>query len=151
MAHNLSCFQDLETNQDWNICIDDNGATLGRCVYACDGNESCEAECLDSFKSRQANCPCEVPTKRMFLRLVIVLQENCIGGCPCENYSCLETTTSPAVTAPTVPQTTTAPVANAVLVLSTYNTENKPMIIDFDGENLCFYNTSIKLFRERER
>ena len=55
------------------------------------------------------------------------------------------------MTTPTVPQTTTAPVANAVLVLNTYNTENKPMIIDFDGENLCFYNTSIKLFRERER
>ena len=57
----LIIFKDLETNQDWNICIDENGATLGRCVYACDGNESCETDCLDSFKIRQTNCPCEVP------------------------------------------------------------------------------------------
>ena len=56
--------KDLETNQDWNICIDDNGATLGRCIYACDGNKSCEDNCLDGFKSRQANCPCEVPFER---------------------------------------------------------------------------------------
>ena len=62
-------FKDLEMNQDWNICIDDNGATLGRCVYACDGNESCEADCIDSFKNRQANCPCEVPIQRSSLYL----------------------------------------------------------------------------------
>ena len=64
----------------------------------------------------------------------ITIQENCIGGCPCEQYSCSQTTTSSAVTTPTVPQTTTSPVANAVLVLSTYNSTNKPMIIDFDGK-----------------
>ena len=58
----LIIFKDLETNQDWNIRIDENGATLGRCVYACDGNESCETDCLDSFKIRQTNCPCEVPS-----------------------------------------------------------------------------------------
>ena len=51
-------------NQDWNDCIDDNGATLGRCVYACNGNENCEADCLDSFKNRQDNCPCEVKIMR---------------------------------------------------------------------------------------
>ena len=56
----LMSFKNLESNQDWNICIDENGATLGRCVYACDGNESCETDCLDSFKIRQSNCPCEV-------------------------------------------------------------------------------------------
>ena len=64
----------------------------------------------------------------------IAIKENCIGGCPCENYSCLETTTSPAVTSPTVPQTTTNPVTNAVLVLNQYDSANKPMIVDFDGK-----------------
>ena len=108
-------FKDLETNQDWNLCIDDNGATLGRCVYACNGNLDCEIDCLDSFKSRQANCPCE---------------ENCISGCPCEEYDCVETTTSPEV-----PQTTTVPIRNAVLVLSTYQYSNKPMVVDFEGKN----------------
>ena len=76
-------------------------------------------------------------------------QENCLGGCPCDNYPCFETTTSPGVTtqtAPqtttspavstsTVPQTTTSPVANAVLVLSTFEYANRPMIIDFDGKS----------------
>ena len=64
-------FKDLDTNEDWNMCIDDNGATLGRCVYACDGNESCETDCLDSFKLRQANCPCEVTAQlQLFVYLL---------------------------------------------------------------------------------
>ena len=65
-------FQDLETNQDWNICIDDNGATLGRCIYACDDNESCETDCVNSFKIRQTNCPCEVWTQ-LFFRIKFIL------------------------------------------------------------------------------
>ena len=75
------------------MCIDDNGAVLGRCVHACNGAEDCETECLRTFKARQNNCPCE---------------ENCKGGCPCENFSCIDTTTTSAVTNPTMPLTTTA-------------------------------------------
>ena len=41
------------------------------------------------------------------------------------------TTTSPATTTPAA---TTSPTTNAVLVLSTYNAANKPMVIDCDGE-----------------
>ena len=52
--------KDMESNADWNICIDHNGMTMGRCVHACDGNEACELDCLNAFKIRQMNCPCEV-------------------------------------------------------------------------------------------
>ena len=69
----LIIFKDLEANKHWNICIDDNGATLGRCVYACDSNESCENECLDSFKIRQADCPCEVPLQISFHITYIII------------------------------------------------------------------------------
>ena len=67
-----------------------------------------------------------------------LIKENCIGGCPCPNYSCAETTPSPDVTTPSQPDTTTSPNVNAVLVLSTKTIENKPMIIDFNGKLLVF-------------
>ena len=38
------------------------------------------------------------------------------------------------MTTATAPATTTSPATNAVLVLSTYNSANKPMVIDWDGE-----------------
>ena len=38
------------------------------------------------------------------------------------------------MTTATAPATTTSPATNAVLVLSTRNTANKPMVIDWDGE-----------------
>ena len=50
-------------NSDWNDCIDDNGSKLGRCINACNNNvaiEWCEDQCLNQFKFRQSNCPCEV-------------------------------------------------------------------------------------------
>ena len=52
--------KDMESNDDWNICIDSNSITMGRCVHACHGDESCEKDCLDGFKTRQLDCPCEV-------------------------------------------------------------------------------------------
>ena len=50
----------LEYNEDWNICIDQNSLTLGRCVYECKGNESCQLDCAKRFDTRQLECPCEV-------------------------------------------------------------------------------------------
>ena len=69
----------------------------------------------------------------------IYFQENCPGGCPCDDYSCAETTTAPDVTIPTAPTT------NAILVLSTSNAANKPMVIDWDGE-FVLENSQIKTF-----
>ena len=64
---------------------------------------------------------------------LIDFQENCPGGCPCDDYPCAETTTAPVPTS-TTPATTTSPTTNAVLVLSTSTGSNKPMVIDWDGE-----------------
>ena len=50
----------MESNLEWNKCIDANGIAMGRCVRACDGDESCELDCLTDFKSKQLDCPCEV-------------------------------------------------------------------------------------------
>ena len=116
--------QDVETNFDWNICIDDNGAVLGRCVHACNGAEECETECLRTFKVRQSNCPCE---------------ENCKGGCPCENFTCMDTSTTSPVTNPTMPSTTVAPTEPAaVLALNNFSNKYKPMVIGFDGKKFAF-------------
>jgi len=50
----------MESDPDWNKCIDNNGSEMARCVRACDSDESCELNCLTQFKSKQLNCPCEV-------------------------------------------------------------------------------------------
>ena len=49
-----------ESNDDWNTCLDENSLQLGRCVYACNGDSNCEADCSDDFRQRQLDCPCEV-------------------------------------------------------------------------------------------
>ena len=62
------------------------------------------------------------------------IEENCSAGCPCSDFECTPTTSVPDITTATVPVTTTPPAHNAVLVLSTYESSNKPMIIDFEGQ-----------------
>ena len=76
----------------------------------------------------------------MFLRhfyfgvsiLILLIEENCIGGCPCSSFDCISTTTTqaPTTTAPSTPST-----QKAVLVLSTESNKNKPMVIDFNGKS----------------
>ena len=66
------------------------------------------------------------------------IQENCSAGCPCSDFECIETTTAPDVTTATVPATKTPSNSNAVLVLSTYESSNKPIIVDFDGNSIYF-------------
>ena len=122
----------VEENPDWNRCIDDNSLKLGRCVHACNDNKECEDDCLSRFKTRQLNCPCEVSCGCLKWNK-FQIQENCSAGCPCSEYDCIETTSAPEVTTATVPPTTTSPTGNAVLVLSTKNSNNKPFIVDFNG------------------
>ena len=72
---------------------------------------------------------------------LIQFQDNCPAGCPCDEYPCAETTTTPDVTTSTTsitssttsttsPATTTSPTSNAVLVLS----QGKSIVIDWDGK-----------------
>ena len=118
---------------------------MGRCVYACNGDRNCEADCNDDFRQRQLDCPCEVCTLIFHSNTLgpryhqPQFKKNCIGGCPCPNYSCIETTESPDVTTTFQPDTTTSPTANAVLILNTVNSANMPMVVDFDGQWVFSY------------
>ena len=53
-------FKVKELNADWNKCLEENSAILGRCSYDCNGNINCVADCYDEFNQRQQQCPCEV-------------------------------------------------------------------------------------------
>ena len=82
----------------------------------------------------------------------IYIQANCPAGCPCNSFDCLETTTSPDVSTSTAPMTTTTAITtvtttsttipatpNAVLVLNTRFSSNKPMVVTFEGKNLHIF------------
>ena len=99
--------------------MDANGASLARCIYNCEDNGDCESDCVSQFKGHTANCPCE---------------ENCPGGCPCDDYDCEDIT--PTVTSTTsVATTTIEPVAkDAVLLLQTGSSRNFPMVIGYNGK-----------------
>ena len=60
---------DKKENDQWNKCIDTNGAILGRCFDDCADDESCEAICTAEFKQNQKRCPCEVFTQSLWLKL----------------------------------------------------------------------------------
>ena len=77
----------------------------------------------------------------------LYLKENCMGGCPCDKYSCAETTVAPDTTTTSPTTTTQTPLLNAVLVLNTNHYSNKPMVIDFEGKKkILQYNFKL-LFR----
>ena len=93
--------------------------SLGRCIYECQNHELCEFQCLEQFKLRQTDCPCE---------------DNCPTGCPCPGYDCIDTTTAPTTVPPTDnPGDGPSPDSEAVLVLGTMYDTNVPFVIDFDG------------------
>ena len=72
------------------------------------------------------------------------IKENCPGGCPCDDYECEDIT--PTVTSTTsVATTTIEPVAkDAVLLLSTYYSDNVPMVIGYNGK--LHLNINLSLF-----
>ena len=73
-------------------------------------------------------------------QILAFIKENCPAGCPCDGFPCTETTTTTTttVTTSTAPPTTPAPASNAVLVLSTRNAANKPMVVGWDGKRIIF-------------
>ena len=136
-------FKDKENNEEWNRCLDSNSLIWGRCIYACGSNAKCTDDCVTKFQEQLMNCPCEVTIDAEKPNFKIefpshIFKHNCPGGCPCEDFNCIETTNGPDVTTSisTTPATTTSPTANAVLVLSTGNASNKPMIVNFNGKSV---------------
>ena len=118
--------------------------SLARCIYNCEDNSDCEASCVEQFKTRTEDCPCEVGPifydllTTFFIPLnnlgcEIIIKDNCPAGCPCDSFECEDVT--PTVTSTTsVATTTTKPAAKeAVLMLSTYEASNIPMVINYNG------------------
>ena len=116
-------------NLDWKSCTESKSIDLGLCIYVCEGNKNCEDSCVDQFKISQQDCPCE---------------SNCLAGCPCDSYSCEQTTTSrttttaktttrATTTTSTAPTTTRPASENSVMVLNTYDAMNQPLVIPFQA------------------
>ena len=79
-----------------------------------------------------------------------MLQQNCVGGCPCESYPCSETTTALVTTTTSLTtsrtttettvattvmtSTTNATLSSNVLLLGTFKQDNVPMTVDFYGK-----------------
>ena len=40
--------------------MEENSLEVGRCLFNCEGNTDCAADCNDDFWTRQLECPCEV-------------------------------------------------------------------------------------------
>ena len=157
---NCIFFKVKETNGDWIKCSEENNRELNSCYDNCEFNPDCAAGCNRDFSTRQLECPCEVRvtlwnqifrwTKQTILQvhvnLLLLFKENCLGGCPCDKYSCVETTTTTTTATTTTTNTTTTttttttktitPTPNAVLVLTIPS--YRPMLIDFDGNNHLF-------------
>ena len=46
--------------------MDTNGQSLARCIYNCGDDESCETDCVQQFKAKTDDCPCEVCLDMIF-------------------------------------------------------------------------------------
>ena len=98
---------------------------LGQCIIDCENDQSCEESCVNLFKEQYDQCPCQVGRSKKFNRLrwlVItcnngqnIFQDDCPSGCPCDAFDC-------------------QPDKKSVLVLSTYRSLSKPVLIKYDGE-----------------
>ena len=75
-----------------------------------------------------------------------MIKENCSAGCPCNDFDCHAPTSVPTTTTTTTTTTiitTTTPISptrNAVLVLSTFKSNNKPFIVDFNGKYFMLFS-----------
>ena len=56
-AYNI--FKSAENDENLSACIDDNGKSLARCILACNDSD-CEMECVEQFKTKHKDCPCQV-------------------------------------------------------------------------------------------
>ena len=76
------------------------------------------------------------------------IQENCPGGCPCDDYECEDITPTVTSTTP-VATTTIEPVAkDAVLLLDTRSSNNVPMVIGYNGKLHLNINNVIVTFHQ---
>ena len=116
-----------------------NSPFQSKCVVLCEvGDNACFQSCAREYAENLKSCPC---------------QEKCPTGCPCPDYQCPATTTGPSTTTTTLATTTsttattqttttsttvittTADLKTWILVLNTWSSSNKPLIIDGQGHS----------------
>ena len=99
--------------------------TYNQCIISCPhGDYNCITGCARDYETNINLCPC---------------QSGCQKGCPCSDYVC--PTTAPSTTTTTRTTTTTAFVPGTdILILSTINKLNVPIITNASGrEDRNFY------------
>ena len=94
-------------------CRKEKSIDLGLCIIQCNNDQNCENLCVDTFKNKYEECPCQV-VFRTFLKIKLFFQDNCPLGCPCDSFDC-------------------EPDKKSILVLNT-RSSNKPVLIKYDGK-----------------
>ena len=64
-----------------------NSKTLGQCILDCNDDNSCESDCVNTFKNEYSECPCQVSSSSQNTYFES-FQDKCPLGCPCDNYDC---------------------------------------------------------------
>ena len=76
----------MTANENWNNCLDINGQGLARCIYNCKDDTECEADCVEQFKTKTENCPCEVGP-RQECDTQVLIGHQCDKNYPAENIN----------------------------------------------------------------
>ena len=63
-----------EAIEDKQTCLDQNEKVYMSCLYGCNHDSVCMADCGRSYDENIRDCPCN---------------EGCPQGCPCPNFDCL--------------------------------------------------------------
>ena len=111
----------------YDICEEFYSEVYTKCLTSCQPSDLfCLATCGREYETNLETCPCQI---------------KCPNGCPCPEYNCpnINGTTTPITT---TAQTTLVDVKTSVLVLSTSDRTNPPVITDangrFDTNNFLF-------------
>ena len=53
-------FKDATNDDNIEACLSKTSKTLGQCILDCNDDSSCEATCVQTFKTEHSECPCQV-------------------------------------------------------------------------------------------
>ena len=97
----------------------------------------CQKEVFDNSSEREKTSENECIERCEIIQLDCIVEcegdMDCIRQCNRDIVICFENCTETTTTSSTSMETTISPTQNSVLILSTYDPSNKPMVIDFNG------------------
>ena len=93
-----ACFT-LDQNLDYLICSKWADSIYLKCIAGCQhGDAECLSNCARDYNILIEQCPCKVRVLINLFETKIEVKSGCPDGCPCEVYSCPETTMSMTTT-----------------------------------------------------